>query len=363
MSDGAMNDEDARIEPELIGVPEVEREFMRDARNEIGDGDATRDEVAVEFGQVQAEPELSGTQSEFPPAPEYGQPEYPQPANEPQLIPPAPPRPVRRIPNFVDAVLLMILVGAGLLVTICVLGLTVYFHWFGIRDLQSAQNDARVTLGTELVWYVVTFAGAFPAFPLIWGKSFFAGVHWHAATAFRWRYRLIGTALLCNLIAILGNWLLPFPKHAPIDKLFNKPMDAWMLSIFGITIAPFFEEMVFRGFLLPAIATAWDWCGERMSKKSPRPLDGEGNPVWSAGAMVFASLAVSVPFALMHSAQVGAAWGPLSLLYAVSLILCVVRLTTRSLAASTMVHATYNFLLFAVMFVETGGFRHLEKLQ
>jgi membrane protease YdiL (CAAX protease family) len=73
-------------------------------------------------------------------------------------------------------------------------------------------------------------------------------------------------------------------------------------------------------------------------------------------------MAISAPFALMHSAQLGAAWGPLLLLYCVSLALCAARLLTRSLAASTLVHATYNFLLFAVTFVQTDGFRHLDKV-
>jgi hypothetical protein len=37
--------------------------------------------------------------------------------------------------------------------------------------------------------------------------------------------------------------------------------------------------------------------------------------------MVFAALVVSAPFAWMHSAQVAKAWGPLVLLYCVSLAL------------------------------------------
>ena len=78
--------------------------------------------------------------------------------------------------------------------------------------------------------------------------------------------------------------------------------------------------------------------------------------------MIFAALTVSAPFALMHAEQVGNAWGPVLLLYCVSLILCTVRLATRSLAASTLVHASYNFMLFAVMFAETDGFRHLDKM-
>jgi len=135
-----------------------------------------------------------------------------------------------------------------------------------------------------------------------------------------------------------------------------------MLTAFGIFIAPLFEEMIFRGFLVPAMATAWDWAVEKSTGVSPRPLDIQGQPVWSPAAMIFSAMVVSVPFALMHSAQLGQAWGPLLLLYCVSLVLCAVRLVTRSLAASTLVHAIYNAILFSFMFVQTGGFRHLEKI-
>ena len=53
---------------------------------------------------------------------------------------------------------------------------------------------------------------------------------------------------------------------------------------------------------------------------------------------------------------------PIFLLVGVSLSLCWVRLSTRSLAASTIVHASYNFLLFSLMFLETGGFKNLDKM-
>jgi hypothetical protein len=78
--------------------------------------------------------------------------------------------------------------------------------------------------------------------------------------------------------------------------------------------------------------------------------------------MVIASIATTLPFALMHAEQQGHSLGPFILLIVVSLILCAVRLVTRSLAASTLVHACYNFLLFFLMLISTGGFRHLEKL-
>jgi len=37
-------------------------------------------------------------------------------------------------------------------------------------------------------------------------------------------------------------------------------------------------------------------------------------------------------------------------------------LWTKSLAASTLVHSAYNFMLFSVMLLETGGFKHLDKM-
>jgi membrane protease YdiL (CAAX protease family) len=43
-------------------------------------------------------------------------------------------------------------------------------------------------------------------------------------------------------------------------------------------------------------------------------------------------------------------------------MLCIVRLALDSLAASMIVHAAYNLTLFAGILVETGGFRHLDKL-
>jgi len=43
------------------------------------------------------------------------------------------------------------------------------------------------------------------------------------------------------------------------------------------------------------MATAWDWSVERMTQTEPRPIDAEGNPVWSVAAMVFAALVVSAP--------------------------------------------------------------------
>jgi membrane protease YdiL (CAAX protease family) len=78
--------------------------------------------------------------------------------------------------------------------------------------------------------------------------------------------------------------------------------------------------------------------------------------------MVLASITTSIPFALMHAEQTAWSLGPFLLLVAVSLVLCWARLAARSLAASVLVHACYNLLLFSLMLLGTGGFRHLDKM-
>ena len=60
------------------------------------------------------------------------------------------------------------------------------------------------------------------------------------------------------------------------------------------------------------------------------------------------------------AAAVGAV--ALAVLFGVSLVLCGVRLWTHSLAASTLIHATYNGTIFTILFFGTGGFRHLDKI-
>ena len=90
--------------------------------------------------------------------------------------------------------------------------------------------------------------------------------------------------------------------------------------------------------------------------------DDRGHPNWSLAAMISASVFTSLIFALMHAEQTGKAVGPFLILVVVSLFLCWARLRTRSLAASVLVHACYNFMLFSLMLVGTQGFQHLNRM-
>jgi CAAX protease family protein len=298
-----------------------------------------------------------------PPAPSFPYP--PPPSSEPPLFYSYAQPPVRRpvrIPNFGHLLLLSLLILVAFSILVIALALGSHFHLFGLRLSQKSATDLGFNLASEAILYLITFGLSLFVFPMVWNESLFAGLDWRGNAALSKSGRLAWTASACFGLAILDQFLMPGPANAPIEKMISSPGAAWMMFAFGVTMAPFFEEMFFRGFLLPALCTACDWIAEKLQHTLPRPLDASGHPQWSLPAMIIGSVLTSIPFAGLHVEQQGHSLGPFLLLIAISLILCTVRLKFRSLAASTLVHASYNFLIFSVELFATGGFRHFDKL-
>jgi membrane protease YdiL (CAAX protease family) len=231
------------------------------------------------------------------------------------------------------------------------------------------------------VSYLIAGAIVWAIFTFLWRRPFAQGLHWNfSVVRRRWVRLLAGGVALSLVVQLLSNYL-PVPKTLPIDDFFRTPADVWLVALFGTFLAPVFEELAFRGFLLPSLASAWDWLrGQRGPRQNPglnndsyigpvtlghgddRLQSGDDDPRWSVVALVVSCTLTSIAFALVHADQLAHAWAPLAVLFAVSLVLCGVRLWTQSLAASTLIHATYNGTIFTILFVGTGGFRHLDKI-
>jgi len=296
----------------------------------------------------------------------YVPPASPPPSNfEPPLFHSYAQQPVRRparIPNFGHLLLLSLLITVAFSILVIALALASHFHLFGLLLSQKSATDLGFNLASEAILYLVTFSFSLFVFPMVWNESLFAGLQWRGRVALSKFRPLAASALGCFGLAALDQILLPGPANSPIEKMISSPGAAWMMFAFGVTMAPFFEEMFFRGFLLPALCTAWDWSIEHSIRKRVPPLDANGHPQWSLPAMIIGSAFTSLPFALLHVDQQGHSLGPFLLLIVVSLILCAVRLKNRSLAASTLVHASYNFFIFSLTLAVTGGFRHFDKM-
>ena len=295
----------------------------------------------------------------------------PEVPGELQPLPaPPPPRP-RRIPNFGHTVLFFTVAIVVLLLTsVSVFALVMGLHLLGTETPEQLLREPRLLIPSMAASYLIAGGIVWAIFTYLWQQSFLRALHWNfAAVRRRWVPLLIGGVVLSLAVQFLSNYL-PIPKTLPIDDFFRTSADVWLVALFGTFLAPVFEELAFRGFLLPSLASAYDWLRGNNRRSNDDPIvDPVVNPVtnndqhWSVAALVVSCALTSIAFALVHADQLAHAWAPLAVLFAVSLVLCLVRLWTQSLAASTLIHATYNATIFTILFFVTGGFRHLDKIR
>lgn len=264
-------------------------------------------------------------------------------------------RPSQRVPNLLHFLLLLALTIA-LLFAAELVAIFLFRH-----NVKQILLDQKAQLLLTAVVYLLTLAAASVLFPAMWVRSFWEGIRWNAAGAKPW-LGLFGLAL--GFVAEAISSKLPTPREMPIDDVFRAPGIIWFLVIFGTILAPLFEEVVFRGLLLPALAHAFDWLRlphARTPESEFAHAAWRHSSHWSTAAVIVSSLLSSLLFASIHAPQLGFNWAPVALLVCVSLVLCAVRIRTGSVAASTLVHGFYNLAAFVMIFIATGGFRHMDQ--
>ena len=165
------------------------------------------------------------------------------------------------------------------------------------------------------------------------GQSFRTAIRWNWPRQAVW---FVVAGIVASLALEALAHVLPMPKQLPVERYFQTPLEAWVLSFFGMTLAPLVEELFFRGFLYPVLA---------------RRL----------GTFI-AVVMTALGFSLIHMSQLARAWAPVLIVSLIGLVLTIVRAWTRSVAAGVLMHMAYNGAISALLFVASGGFRHLDKL-
>jgi uncharacterized protein len=199
----------------------------------------------------------------------------------------------------------------------------------------SAQitDNPRVALPVQTAAYLVVLI--FMVMTLrVRQLPFWKSIQWNWP-GLKWPAYVLAGALLGFLIEGASAFL-PIPKEVPFDKYFTDASGAYLMAVFGVTLAPLMEELFFRGFLYPSL-------NRRLG-------------------VAFSLVITSLAFALLHAAQLAHAWAPLFLIFIVGLALTYTRARTRSVASSFLLHAGYNSTLFILMWIATDHFRHLEKV-
>ena len=170
---------------------------------------------------------------------------------------------------------------------------------------------------------------------LVEGKyhvRFWPAIRWNWPRS-QWKMLGLGALVLLSL-NLLGHFL-PMPQSTPFEELFSRPRDAYLMSVFAITLGPLMEELFFRGFLYPVLA-------RRMG-------------------VVWGIFFTALPFGLIHMFQYGYAWGVVLLIFLMGVVCTAVRAATGSVASSFLVHVGYNATEMLLFAIATDGFRHMEK--
>ena len=148
-----------------------------------------------------------------------------------------------------------------------------------------------------------------------------------------WAAYLVGGAGLAVLAQLLF-YLSPTENELPIERLFTSPAAGYLLTLFGICVAPFVEELVFRGFFYPVFERLWGF--------------------------VAAVVLTALLFASIHASQLWGGWQEIAAIFGVGLTLSYFRGKTGSVVPSYLMHLAYNTALFVSLYFSTDRFRTLS---
>ncbi|WP_263415848.1 CPBP family intramembrane glutamic endopeptidase [Terriglobus albidus] len=228
-------------------------------------------------------------------------------------------------------------------------------------SLERIASLPRMSVYAMGIGYLGTLVWSFFLYPHFWKRPYFDVLQWNFAAVRRYWPLLLTGGVGLSVAAGIAERFVSVPDTAPMNAFFKDRADLWLITIFGSTVAPFFEEMMFRGYFLPGVAIAFDWL--RLERSDAARAHWESSSTVSLQAVIFSGIFTSIGFAALHASQLANTWGAVFLLFCVSCVLTSVRVRLNSLAASTLLHASYNATLFMVTFIATGGYQHLEKLQ
>ena len=127
------------------------------------------------------------------------------------------------MPHLGHVAILAVFGFFGLLCASALVFSALHFHLFGVSSQQDAATEIHYTLGSEAVLYIFMLGACLLFFPMIWGKSFFAGVQWNGAVALQKRHKLFIIASVCFALALINGLLFRDRKMHPSTRSFEPP--------------------------------------------------------------------------------------------------------------------------------------------
>ncbi len=196
-----------------------------------------------------------------------------------------------------------------------------------------AQNTFFL-LAAQLLFYVFLLGYIYLLVVFHYRLRFWQGLKWRRLD----RRGVVNYILLGILVTVaiqLVPNVLPDKSDFPLQRLFSSPASSYAIAAFAVLVAPFMEEIIFRGVLFSAFES-------RIGLRS---------------AVVITALL----FAALHVPEYWGAWDHVFLIFLVGLIFSLARGLTGSLAPSFVLHATYNACLMIGLFFASAHFRMIQN--
>ena len=222
------------------------------------------------------------------------------------------------------------LLAANILVFVGYAFLKPLFHWE--VPVMKLQTNVPFVLALQLIWYVLLFAYIYLFIRLYYKASFLSALKWKNLSAHSTVRYLLGGAVLSLVVMIIPP-LLPEKKGFPLEKMFNSPASAYAIAAFAVLVAPFMEELLFRGLLFAFFE--------------------------KHGGLTFAIISTALLFAGLHIPEYWGAWNNVVMILVVGLTFSIVRGLTRSVTPSFVLHLAYNGTLMLLLFLQT---QHFHKM-
>jgi membrane protease YdiL (CAAX protease family) len=194
----------------------------------------------------------------------------------------------------------------------------------GYQILGQTPTQVQVAIPGTFVAYGLWLAAVWTLFRSH-TTNFWQAVKWRWPENGPWIYLALGPALALATGVLAGLLHAKNIQNGVMEQLLADPVGCRLLVLFGITGAPFIEELLFRGIILPVAV---------------RSLGA------AAGLLI-----TSIPFSLMHGPMYDWSWQHLFLLVLVGVAFGIVRLKSNSTLASTVTHGAYNLMMFAGHFL------------
>lgn len=194
----------------------------------------------------------------------------------------------------------------------------------------TLHDNAFFLLALQVIFHGLVFGYIYLLIVVNYRQSFWEALRWRALSP-RAAVNFLGGGALLALAVQLFPPIFPAQEDFPLQRLFSSPESAYAIGAFAIFVAPFMEELIFRGVL-------FRFFEHRVG-------------LW------FAVAGTATLFAALHVPEYWGAWNHVLLIFLVGVVFSLARGVTGSLAPSVILHLAYNTSLMLLLFLDTDRFQ------